>query len=334
MQSLNIVFTEKNKIEVLEEEVPTLGNGQILIETQKSLISTGTECICLKGEFDPGTVWESWVKYPFAPGYSAVGRVVEVANDVTQFQAGDRVALSSPHRQYQVCRADRAFPIPDGVSDEDATWFTLANIVQNGVRRAEHELGDVSVVIGLGLLGQLAVQYLRCGGAREVIAIDTSEKRLQMAAAHGATHTLALNVADACDEIKNITQGRMADVVYDITGHPAVFAPALGLARIFGKFVLLGDAGNPSQQHLTHDVLSRSLRIIGAHANNAPREANDYTWWTNQHMTGLFFTYLQRGEMKVSDLDTHRYTPQNAPDAYQMLMTDRAAAMGVLINWS
>jgi 2-desacetyl-2-hydroxyethyl bacteriochlorophyllide A dehydrogenase len=334
MQSLNIVFTDKNRVEVCEEPVPPLGHDQILVKTQKSLISTGTECICLKGEFDPGTIWESWVKYPFAPGYSTTGCVLEVADGVTTHRVGDRVALRSPHRQYHVCQAERALPIPDGVSDEDATWFALSCVVQNGVRRAEHELGDISVVVGLGLLGQLAVQYLRCGGAREVIAIDTSQKRLEMAVAHGATHTLAISVSDAHDEIENITRGRMADVVYDITGHPAVFAPAMGLARTFGKFVLLGDAGNPSQQHLTHDVLSRSLRIIGAHANNAPREANDHTWWTNRHMTELFFTYLQRGEMKVSDLVTHRYTPQNAPDAYQMLMTDRAAAMGVLINWS
>jgi 2-desacetyl-2-hydroxyethyl bacteriochlorophyllide A dehydrogenase len=333
MQSLNIIFPEKNRVEVREEEIPSLGDGQILVETRKSLISTGTECTCLKGDFAPGTVWDDWVQYPFAPGYCVAGRVLETAGDVTQFQSGDRVALRTPHRQYHVCRASKAFHIPDGVSDEEAVWFTMACSAQNGVRRAAHELGDVSVVIGLGLLGQLVVQYLRCSGAREVIAVDTSEKRLEMAAAHGATHTLALPVAEAAGEVERITRGRLADVVYDITGHPAVFAPALGLARTFGKLVLLGDAGTPSLQHLTHDVLSRSLQIIGAHAMNAPSIADKHQWWTNEHMTELFFAYLRRGQMRVSDLITHRYPPQQAPDAYDMLLTERTGAMGVILEW-
>ena len=63
-------------------------------------------------------------------------------------------------------------PIPRGVTDEDATWFGLAKIAQNGVRRAEHRLGESVAVIGLGPVGQLVVQYLRLLGARHVIAID------------------------------------------------------------------------------------------------------------------------------------------------------------------
>src|SRR5205814_1298493 len=98
----------------------------------------------------------------------------EVGEGVEGLQPGERVATRSPHRQLVVASAGSARKIPDGVSDEEATWFGLACIVQNGVRRAEHEMGDAVVVIGLGILGQLVVQYTRLLGAREVVAIDTA----------------------------------------------------------------------------------------------------------------------------------------------------------------
>ena len=334
MQSLNIVFTGANKIKVRRESVPPLQSGQILVAGKKSLISTGTECIVLARNFAPDTHWDRWVKYPFYPGYSHVGKVLRVAPDVENVKQGDRVAARVSHRQFFVAEANAVLPLPDGVSDEAATWFALASIVQNGVRRASLELGDAVVVIGLGLLGQLAVQYARASGAREIIAIDMAGARLQMARDHGATQTLEMGVADAKDAVLQITNGRLADVVFDVTGHPAVFSAALGLVRRFGKFLLLGDAGTPSEQRLTSDVMSRGVRIIGAHDRDAPPVATDYHYWTRDNMSLLFFNFLARGLIRVDDLVTHRFAPEKAEEAYKFLLRDRSAAMGVVFDWA
>lgn len=334
MNSLNIVFTAQNRLEVRREPLPKLEAGQILVESGRSLISTGTECIAFSRNFAIGTHWDNWVKYPFYPGYSNVGRVVEVAGDVTAVKVGQRVATRTGHRQFFVADAKSALRVPDGVSDEAASWFALGSIVQNGVRRAGHELGDDVAVIGLGLLGQLTVQYLRLFGARQVVAIDTAPRRLEMAALHGATQVLAMGAAEAKEHLEILTDGRLADVVYDVTGHPAVFPAALGLARRFGKLLLLGDAGTPSQQCLTSDVMTRGVQVIGAHDNNPPHQATDYAYWTRDHMGQLFFTFLKRGQIRVDDLITHRYSPEEAEAAYAMLMNDRAGAMGVIFDWS
>jgi 2-desacetyl-2-hydroxyethyl bacteriochlorophyllide A dehydrogenase len=334
MDSLNVIFTAKETVEVRREPVRDVGRGQILVQTQRSLISTGTECICLQRKFEEGTHWHNWVRYPFYPGYSNAGRVLEVGEGVDNFQRGDRVATRAPHFQFYVADAARTLKIPDGVSDEDATWFGIASIVQNGVRRAEHELGDVVVVIGLGMLGQLVAQYARLSGAREVIAVDVARPRLEMAQAHGATRTLEMGVADAYDAVSDWTEGRLADVVYDVTGHPAVFTPALRLVRRFGKLLLLGDTGIPSEQRLSFDVITRGLCIIGAHDTHPPDVATDHVYWSRANMQRLFFTYLERGQMRVSDLVTHCYSPAEAPQAYQMLTTDRSSALGVIFDWT
>jgi threonine dehydrogenase-like Zn-dependent dehydrogenase len=118
-----------------------------------------------------------------------------------------------------------------------------------------------------------------------------------------------------------------------MTGHPAVFSDALKLLRRFGKLVLIGDVVTPAEQSLTSDVIKRDLQIIAAHGGNAPPESNDYTRWTHADMVRLFYRYLERGQMRVEDLITHRYSPDQAPEAYRMLTTNRAEAMGVLLDF-
>lgn len=334
MQSRNIVFTGKDQVELYTEPVREPGPGEVLIKAKKTLISTGTESICLSRLFAPGTHWDKWVKYPFHPGYSMVGQVVAVGSEVEGIHEGDRFALREPHQEYVTVPTGTLYTVPDGVSDEEAPWLGLATIVQNGVRRAEHTLGDAVVVIGLGLLGQLVVQYARLSGARQVIAVDVAERRLMMAGEHGATVTLAMGVQHAREHILKSTDGAGADVVYDVTGAAPVFSASLTLLRRFGRLVLLGDTGTPSEQRLTGDVVTKSLSIVGAHDNNPPAVSTDHAYWSKQRIVELFFTYLLRSDMRVSDLVTHSYSPLDAVEAYRILREERMTAMGVLFDWT
>src|SRR5579875_2772288 len=334
MHSRNIVFTGKDEVSLVTEEVREPEPGEVLIKATKTLVSTGTESICLSRLFEPGSHWDHWVTYPFYPGYSMVGQVVATGNKVEGIREGERFALRAPHKEYVTVPARDLYPVPNGVSDEEAPWLGLATIVQNGVRRAEHKLGDTVVVIGLGLLGQLVVQYLRLLGAREIIAIDLAEQRLALARQHGATTTLALAAQEARQHVLTLTEGAGADVVYDVTGVASVFSIALTMLRRFGRLLLLGDTGTPSTQHLTGDVIRKGLSIVAAHDSNPPLVSTDHAYWSKQRMVELFFTYLLRGDMRISDLVTHRYSPLDAAKAYQMLREERMTAMGVLFDWT
>lgn len=329
-KSKAIVFEGPQQVRLIEEAVGEPGAGEVLVGTTVSLVSTGTECHCFAGRFDPGTTWAGWVKYPFRVGYSAVGRIVQVGADVTGLAEGDAVFTGKPHQQFAVVPADQAIKLPDGVTDEAASWASLAFVVQTGVRRAEHAMGDTAAVIGLGPLGQLAVQYLRLLGLRQVLAIDTVPMRLDTAAAHGATATFCGSAADAHEFVSEHTDGQLADVVYDVTGHWSVLPQALPLARDFGRLMLLGDTPQPSKQHLTHDVLARQVAVIGTH--NVKLQPQ-YAWWTLRRQIELFFTYVQRGQMHLDDLITHRHPPEEAPALYPRLLGDRSDTLGVLFDW-
>ncbi len=328
MKANAVVFTGPRQVDFTQVDMPEPGNREFTIQTLVTLMSMGTELICYRGESDPGTHWHGWVNYPFYPGYSCVGRVIKVGEEVTDFSEGDRVFCSTSHRQYT--NISGGIKIPDGISDEEAAWCKLATITQTGVRLAEHAMGDTAAIIGLGPLGQLITQYLRVLGLREILVIDQIQPRLDRALAHGATAAFCGSAADAKDFVLEHTDGELADVVYDVTGYYAVFPMALPLARKFGKVILQGDSPHPSKQHLTHDVLTRQLRVMGSHNEALPPQ---YAHWTAKRQAELFMQYVQRKQMRFADLITHRFDPAKAGEVYAQLDSDRGDSAGVIFDW-
>jgi 2-desacetyl-2-hydroxyethyl bacteriochlorophyllide A dehydrogenase len=334
MQSTNIIFPAPNQVAVSQEPVAAPGPGEVLCEAEVSLISTGTETYCLRGVFDPGTNWADWVKFPFYPGYSMSARVAAVGEGVTSLSPGQRIAASAQHQQRFNVPARNVIVVPDGIDADTACWMLLAVTTQLGVRRAQLQLGETVGVVGLGLLGQLVVQYLALSGARHVVAIDTVASRLSLAAAHGATHTLAMDAQAARAAVAEITGGRMLDAVVEVTGHPAALAPSIQLVRKLGRVVLLGDTPTPSQQALGPGVVSNSVSILGIHGSQTPETASEYAPWSQAAIAELFFDFVLQERMRVNDLITRRYSPLEAPQAYEQLVTDRSSLMGVVFDWS
>ncbi len=333
-RSLDVVFPRPGVVEIREANVAPPGPREVTCRARISLVSTGTETFCLAGEFDPGTFWEEWVTFPFSPGYSMTADVVAVGSEVTDLSVGDRVALSTPHSHYITVDCALAIRVPDEVRDDEACWASLAVTTQLGVRRSHLELGETVGVIGLGLLGQLVVRYLRLAGARRIIAIDPDQGRLDLALAGGATSGIAVPAGQAEDAVRAATGGTLLDAVFDITGHPSAFTAASTLLRPLGRLILLGDSPKPSSQRLGPRIVADGISIIGVHAGTAPDRATLLDRWTQSEMTALFFDYVRDGRMNLAPLISHRMSPLDAPGLYAALSTDRSAYMGVLFDWS
>ena len=315
-KSLSIVFPGPGQVEVRRERLARPRRGEALLEARCSLVSTGTERTCLERDFDPGTHWDAWVQYPFRPGYSFVG--------VTE--TGARVCAHAPHAQRAVLPEDLLIPVPDGVSDEDASWFALASIAQIGIAAADVSPGDSVVVLGTGVLGQLVAQLARVAGA------DRGDRgRGGRAPARRRPRPRRLprgrrQCGRRREEVLAWTNGEGAAIVFDVTGSEPVFADALKLARRHGTVVLLGDAGRPAQQHLAPELLLNGLKVVGAHFEHADSEGR-------RQMAARFFEALQLGVV-VGDLVTQRVRPQEAPALYASLAEEDRGRIGVLFDWS
>ena len=332
MKSNVVVLTGGRQVRFAEIDVPDPAPSEITLETLVTLMSMGTEMICYRGESDPGSHWDNWVQYPFYPGYSNVGRVIKVGSEVENFSEGDRVFSTASHRGHLNLSGGEPgiIKVPEDVTSDNAVWCTMATITQTSVRQAEHIMGDTAVVIGCGPIGQLVTQYLKVVGLRSVLVIDQIQARLDIALAHGATASFCGSVADAKDAVLENTEGELADVVYDATGHHSVLPLAFPLARRHGKVILLGDSPHPTKQHLTSDVLTRQLRLIGTQNYHLPPQ---HAVWTATRQRQLFLQYVQRGQMSVSDLITHRFSPNEAASAYAQLDAERGGSVGAVFDW-
>src|SRR5439155_9348595 len=97
-------------------------------------------------------------QFPSYPGYSNIGRVVAAGEAVQGLTPGDRVASAGNHASHVVARAVQCYGVPEGLASEEAVYFNLGSIALQGVRKARIELGEAVAVVGLGLIGNLALQ--------------------------------------------------------------------------------------------------------------------------------------------------------------------------------
>lgn len=341
MKSLNILFTEAKKAELVAEELPVMKDNQLLCRTECSHVSIGTESHCYNGIFDPGGHWADWVKYPFHPGYSNVATVVEVGSEVKNFKPGDRVRSAWHHRQYFVTGEAGLFKIPEDVDSFSAAWVPLAGVAQKCVRKCNIQMGDTVAVIGQGPVGQLTTQFARTCGALEIIAIDPAAARAEGARLSGADYVLSCTAGEALEKVKEITEGRLVDIVIDTTGHPKALAQACLLVRPNGKLGLVGDTVSPSLQTLGEGVISKSINIIGCGGTtHMPGDTPLYQTAGNTLGAGLeawthalTVKYLQKGRLNVKHLISHVVSPADAPELYAQLQTNRAAYQGIIFDW-
>lgn len=334
IKAKRVVFNAPREVAIEPVELSKPERGQALLRTSKTLISTGTELTALTGDFPPNSRWADYCRYPFPVGYSSVATVAVVGPGVECVKAGDRVASHAGHATEALYPADRLWPIPDGVDDEAATFATLAEIVLGGVRRSRLMLGESVVILGAGLLGQLAVAFCRVAGAWPLVVLDPAEQRLPFATNMGASHALPLTGEQARDEVVRITRQRMADVVIEVTGNPQAIVGALKLARPLGRVILLGSPRGPVKVDLHDEAHSNSLEIIGTHNMAHPPVETPNAPWTMRRHVELFFDWQAAGIVDVRPLITHRFGWQLTPEAYGMLLADRSQALGVVLDWA
>ncbi|MBO3753534.1 MAG: hypothetical protein FGF53_01440, partial [Candidatus Brockarchaeota archaeon] len=158
MNNPTVVFPKPKTVIVEDKEVPRIKGDEVLIRTERSLVSIGTELTILSGEFPPQSYWANYGKYPFTPGYDNIGMVVDAGPDADRSLIGKTVASYSPHAMYVSASQKDIMLVPQGVSMDEASFFTIAEIVMNGVRRSQLSFGESVVIYGAGILGQLTAR--------------------------------------------------------------------------------------------------------------------------------------------------------------------------------
>ncbi|RYJ19484.1 zinc-binding alcohol dehydrogenase [Halogeometricum borinquense] len=326
-----IEFTAPNTVEIVQRPTPTPGDSEILIETDQSLISSGTETAILTGEFADGTVWDSLYDYPLSPGYCNVGTVIETGNDINDELMGCRVASRTTHVRYAAVDRDKCVLVPETIPTQEAVFLELGKLGLHSLRRGGVELGHATGVFGLGLVGQLLVRLCDAAGAQPIVAFQTSDARREYLPSE--PQIVGVDPRDDWEAtVEEQTDGRGLDVVFEATGNGDAIEPQLHALREEGRLVIVGSPTEPTPLDL-HAISRHSYDVVGAHVYHQPAEPGATNEWTVTRHAELFFNLVGDGVLNIEPLVSHLVSYEEAPSLYETLRTEKSRTMGMLLDW-
>jgi 2-desacetyl-2-hydroxyethyl bacteriochlorophyllide A dehydrogenase len=313
-----ITFMPFGKVQSVVVDVRPPQRGEVTLRVDVTAVSPGTERARYLGL--PG----ARVQPGYVPGFSGVGRVLEVGDDVPSLNVGARVMVPNcPHQSVVTLSASSVVPVPDGVRDEDAAFGHLGVIALQGVALAEVR-GEATAILGLGVIGALAQRLAVTEGASSTVVVARSLRR-------------ARDGAPPADEILTaedaLREKRTAfPVVIEATGDPQAVQLAVALAADGGRIVLLGSARGTTRGFPLDEVRRRALRVVGAHIETATYQEQQGDTAVRQRRARRFLELVAAGKVTVSDLIDVVADPREPEVLYRRLAHD-PALVGAIFDW-
>jgi 2-desacetyl-2-hydroxyethyl bacteriochlorophyllide A dehydrogenase len=342
MKARQAVVLEPFRVGVREAELPPPADNQVLVETEVSAVSAGTELAVYTGTHqwlkDP--TLPDW-KFPFRPGYSAAGTVVAVGSAVPGgWKPGDRVSYPGNHASHELLTVGhergRLWRLPPNLDAEKAAWACIARYGMGASIRAGITLGRSAAVLGLGMIGQFSLRCLLAAGAHPVVGIDSVRMRRESALQAGADHVIDQSTGDAREQLARFLGTRGAEIVADATGVPAAVPTAMSLACDAGQVVVVGSPrGLAKDVNFYDDLHRRYVEVTGAHGNMLFEPAHTRlagAWDINKAQTWLLAT-LASGRLPMAGVVTQRIGPEGLGEAYEGLHKKKEEYLGVVVRW-
>ncbi len=351
---------------LIDAPKPNCPNGRLLIRTQSSLVSAGTERMLVgfgksgwlaKARSQPDKVRQVLAKIQtdgllptyravsnkldklVTLGYCNVGKVVEANGG--QFIVGDRVVSNGCHAELVCVPSNLCAVVPANVSSEEAAFTVLGSVALQSVRLLEPTLGETFVVTGLGLVGLIAVQILRANGC-QVIGLDFNPSRLEMAKSFGAE---VANLGDVTDVVRHCRQLAPKGVVDGVlvataTQDNSPVSNAAQMCRQRGRVVLVGVAGlDLSRADFYEKEISFRVSCSygpGRYDRSYEERGNDYpigfVRWTEQRNFEAILNLMSQKLLNVEPMISHRFEFNDSLSAYELLASKRPA-LGIVLKY-
>ncbi|NQU27083.1 MAG: zinc-binding dehydrogenase [Candidatus Marinimicrobia bacterium] len=357
------------KTQLVDVPVPKVSQGLILIRTEVSLVSLGTEKMLIefgkanlinKARQQPDKVKQVIQKIktdglvqttktiqakldaPLPLGYCNAGVVVAVGSGVKYYQIGDRVVSNGHHAEFVVVPEKLCAIIPNQVKFDQAVFTVISSIALQGIRLAKPTIGESFVVIGLGVIGLLTVQILKANGCN-VIGVDLDKRKLELAMSYGAEVIHAGDISDPAKLILAYTKGRGADgvliTVATISNDP--IHNAAQMCRKRGRIILVGVTGlDLKRSDFYEKELSFQVSCSygpGRYDSSYEQEGNDYPLgfvrWTEQRNFEAILELLDNRSLNVERLISHRYQINDIEKGYAEALGDKAS-LGIIIGYN
>lgn len=330
---------------VIEQPVPPVKPGQVRIRVGASLVSPGTELggvPARRAKPDPNAA-----PRPF--GYSNAGEVVAVGEGVTRFRVGERVGAIGAgyalHATEAVVPQNLCIALPDSLSYAHGAFLMLAATALHAIRRAQPEIGEHFLVVGLGPVGQLCLQWARIAGTH-TMAWDRLPMRLEVARKAGCDRTVNVTEEDPVAAAQAFSRGHGLDAAVIAFGGDAteVFRQILRALKLspdthrMGRVVIVGGATLQAgfAAAMGNVDLRSAARTGPGYHDDAWEHGDEYPKvflpWTTQRNMEECLRFMEEGKLQVEPIISHRVSLDEAPSACNTLVERPNEALGVVIQ--
>ncbi len=346
-----LVLDGYGKGHVVERETPEVRAGHVLVRTRASMFSQGTQ---LRAAFEyrrhPREDME-----PRPLGYQCAGDIVALGEGVESREVGRRVACMSGrerypgvgayHADYVAVGVNLTEPIPENVSYAEAASAHLGATAMHAIRRAELELSEDVLVVGLGVVGQFAVRFAAMSGTR-VVAWDPIAIRRDAAAQGGAELALDPSADDPVAATREFTLGRGIDCAFIAFGGDSdeTFAQIVDCMKVspdthqMGRIVIVGGFSFRHQWAAALGNLDvRSAARTGpGFLDPAWEEGADYppvfVQWSTQRNLHECLRLMSEGRLRVGEFTTHTFAMSDASEAIDAIVERMDETVGVMLD--
>jgi 2-desacetyl-2-hydroxyethyl bacteriochlorophyllide A dehydrogenase len=333
---VSLYFTNQRQVMVQEEELPRMGDNQVLVETLLSAISPGTESLIYRGEF-PGniSVDENIVSlskdfsYPIKYGYSAAGRVIDIGKDVDS-QWKDRLVMAfNPHESHFIADPKTLMLFPEDIKPDDGVFLPNMETAINFLMDGKPLIGEDVAVFGQGIVGLLTTGLLARIPLASLIALDRFPMRRQVSREVGARVCLDPEDADLQERLAEFLPNG-ADLTYEVSGSPAALDQALAATGFAGRIVIGSWYGSQRSSLSLGGQFHRSrIRLISSQVSTLASEFQGR--WTKARRLGVAWEMIR--QLKPSRFVTHRFPIQEAAKAYNILDQEAGSAIQILLTY-
>lgn len=335
MNNKVITFVSPGIAELQNIAVREPADGEVLVRLFISSVSSGTERANLVGEVNVSYAGnETVAHFPRTLGYSSAGVVEKIGAGVESVKPGDRVALSwSVHSAYCTLPERNVHKIiSEDISFNEAALFHIGTFPAAAIRKCRLEFGESALVMGLGVLGTMAVSLLKAAGAVPIIAVDPVAERREKALEFGADYAFDPFETGFSEKVREVTDGGV-NVAIEVTGNGGGLNGALNCMKRFGRVALLGCTRHSD---FTVDYYKKihgpGITLIGAHTLARPDFESYPGYWTTHDDVTAVQKLTVYGRLKLENLIDEVHSPTEAPEVYKRLAEEKSFPL-VQFDW-
>lgn len=294
-------------------------------------------------------IYEVNLEEDYMLGHECAGVIENVGSDVKSLKVGDRVALEpgitcgkcefckSGH--YNLCPdvrflatppvpgcyeeyinfpEDMCFKLPDNVSTEEGALIEPLSVGFHAANQGEVKVGDTVVILGTGCIGLVTLLASKAHGAGTIIAADLIDEKLKKAKELGATYVINSGKSDVLEEIKKLTNGRGADVVFETAGSPVTIAQTPFIVRRGGTITLVGISSKAEITYNFGQIMDKEARIMSVF-----RYCNIYP---------KAIAAVSSGTINVKQIVTHRFELDQIQEAFDEAVNNKTDLVKAIIK--